>query len=141
MRLPGDVRRALVRRARRLSRWIAVPIELLIVDDAAMTELNARHRGEAKTTDVLSFAPEVASDLHLVLPGQIAISWDAVRRQAPRIDVWAHLDEASSLLVHGAAHLAGHDHHGRGEARAMLALERRLARRLGLTWLPRPYGG
>ena len=140
MRLSGDVRRTLIRRARRLARWIGVPIELLVVDDAAMTELNATHRGQVGPTDVLSFAPDVAVDLNLLLPGQIAINWDAVVRQAPRGDVWAQVDEASSLLVHGAAHLAGHDHHGRSDARAMLALERRLARRLGLTWLPRPYG-
>ena len=139
MRLSGAVRRTLIRRARRLARWVGVPIELLVVDDTAMAELNALHRGEPKPTDVLSFAPDIADDLGLVLPGQIAINWDAVARQAPRADVWAQLDEASSLLVHGAAHLAGHDHHGRGPARAMLAFERRLARRLGLTWLPRPY--
>ena len=139
----GDLRRTLVRRTRRLERWLRLPIQVSLVDDERMRALCVAHLGQDKTTDVLSFSAEASlpgfedddDD-----PGQIAINVDAVARQATRADRWAWLDEASSLLVHGAAHLLGHDHDTRARARAMLRLERRLARRLGLLWLPRPYG-
>lgn len=139
----GDLRRALVRRTRRLEQWLRLPIEVSLVDDDRMRTLCQTHLGEDKTTDVLSFSPEAPPpgfEDEDDDAGQIAINVDAVIRQAPRHDRWAWLDEASSLLVHGAAHLLGHDHDTRSRARAMLRLERRLARRLGLVWLPRPYG-
>lgn len=140
--IDGDLRRTLARQSRRLEHWIKVPIELTIVDDVVMRTLCRAHLGADKTTDVLSFGPEPPPPgIEAPVSGQIAINAQAVTRQSPRPDRWGWQDEASSLLVHGAAHLAGHDHGSRGEARAMFSLERRLARRLGLQWLPRPYGG
>lgn len=137
----GDHGRALGRRTRRLARLLRIPIELSIVDDAAMTRLCLTHLGKNKTTDVLSFEPEAPlPGIVMLTPGQIVLNDDAILRQAPRTDAAACLEEASSLLVHGAAHLVGHDHATRQQARAMFQLERRLARRLGLSWLPRPYG-
>ena len=140
-RFGGDARRALTRQSRRLRAWVGCDIELWLVDDTSMTELCEAHLGKRKTTDVLSFSPDAPlPGLHDPASGQIAINLDALVRQAPGVDERSRLAEASSLLIHGAAHLAGHDHATRTEARAMLRLEVRLARRLGATWLPRPYG-
>ena len=51
------------------------------------------------------------------------------------------LDEATQLVVHGLAHLAGHDHARRHEARRMLRAERRAARSASVAPPLRPYGG
>ena len=69
------------------------------------------------------------------LPGEMVLALGVVRREAaaagrrPR----HHL---AHLVVHGALHLAGHDHIGVGEARRMEMAEARILRRLGV---PNPW--
>jgi probable rRNA maturation factor len=71
--------------------------------------------------------------------GDIVLDWDAVQRQARDGSPAALLDEATVLIVHGLAHLHGHDHRNRREGRAMHALERRVLRALRVPDPPRPY--
>nr|WP_276599970.1 MULTISPECIES: rRNA maturation RNase YbeY [unclassified Nannocystis] len=52
----------------------------------------------------------------------------------------AAIDEATVLAVHGLCHLLGHDHGGRGEARAMHRAERRALQAADTPDVPRPYG-
>ena len=145
-RIPRAWLGALERSVRRVLRGAAGPratVELRVCDDTAMAELHASTFGERHPTDVLSFPAGPArpgpgpSSASL---GAIVINWDAVTRQAPRRDGTGLLEEAASLCVHSIAHLLGHDHARRSEARRMLAAERRLGRFIGLH-LRRPYGG
>ncbi len=118
-------------------------LSLSFVGDAAMRRINREHRAKDTTTDVLSFpfyepfrVPKrpTPGDPELLI-GDIVISVDVAKRQAAAYD--ATLDEEiERLLVHGIAHLLGHDHEEPGERARMLREERRLAGAIGLAW---PY--
>jgi probable rRNA maturation factor len=88
----------------------AVEVSILLVDDAAMRELNARYRGIAKPTDVLSFAQEQEFDFPGTpkLLGDIIISVDTAARQAETARQTLD-DEAAQLAIHGVLHLLGFD--------------------------------
>ena len=124
------------------SRWAT--LGLRIVDDAEMTVLHQRYMNESGPTDVLSFGPQLeVEDLadplaHMSL-GDIVLDWDAIVRQARGWTERARLDEATVLLVHGLAHLLGHDHRNRSEGRSMARAEAKVLRRLGVPDQPRPY--
>jgi probable rRNA maturation factor len=119
-------------------------LSLSFVGDAAMRRINREHRAKDRTTDVLSFpfyepfrVPKrpTPGDPELLI-GDIVISVDVAKRQAAAYD--ATLDEEiERLLVHGIAHLLGHDHEEPRERARMLREERRLAGAIGLAW---PYG-
>jgi probable rRNA maturation factor len=140
----------LARRLRGAARRMGVSAEQLaelgvkIVDDREMAELHLKYMGEPGPTDVLSFtgggAPDPEFDFDTEPPfGDIVLDWHAVIRQA-RIRTQAGLiDEATVLLVHGLAHLLGHDHGTREEARRMHRLERIGLRALRVADPPRPY--
>jgi len=80
-------------------------VALRLVDDTAIRQLNRRYRNTAKVTDVLAFNGESAG-WHL---GDIALNWDAVRRQAPRNGNSVET-EAIALASHALLHLAGYGH-------------------------------
>lgn len=101
-----------------------VIVSLLLCDDAAIRELNARWRQIDRPTDVLSFpmldealVPYIEEeqpwpdDLRQAdtLLGDIVISVETCVRQA---EEWGHteIDEALRLWVHGLLHLCGYDH-------------------------------
>jgi probable rRNA maturation factor len=71
--------------------------------------------------------------------GDLALCWPVVQKQAVSSSREAQLHAATILLVHGCAHLLGHDHRTRREARAMHRLESATLRRLGLADVARPY--
>ena len=98
---------------------------VILADDATVKRLNARDRLRNKPTNVLTYEhpPEIILALGVVLREARA----AGRRPAHHL---AH------LVLHGALHLAGHDHHQAGEARRMERLESRLLSRLGV---PNPW--
>lgn len=139
----GDTRRRLARVAVRAARRLGVATSVLrtlglrIVGDAAMIELHRRHLGQAHATDVLSFPADPDDDGGGL--GDIAIDWDQVRRQAHVAGPAGWCDEAAQLVVHGVAHLLGHDHGRRPDARRMLRAERRAARSAGIAEPVRPY--
>lgn len=105
-------------------------LSLLLTGDAEVRELNRRHRGKDRTTDVLSFSTEDP-----VFLGDIAISVETARRQAAQYDAPLQ-SEINRLLIHGLLHLLGHDHHEPAERAVMEAEERRLA---GVISMPWPY--
>jgi probable rRNA maturation factor len=99
--------------------------------------LNARFRGRDHATNVLSFpATPLPPPAGRRAPlGELVIC-PRVLRQEARAQArslrahWAH------LVVHGALHLAGHDHHHAGEARRMELAEARILHRLRV---PNPW--
>jgi len=81
-------------------------IDLLIVDDEAMREINAEHRGIDSSTDVLSFPFE---DIPMAPLGSLVISADYVKRLALELG-HSQDDEFCLLFIHGFLHLLGYDH-------------------------------
>jgi len=122
---------AVVSRAARVaggSRPSAVASEITVVlsGDRLVQRLNARHRGRNQPTNVLTYeypAPELILALGIVRREAVA----AKRRVSHHL---AH------LVVHGALHLLGHDHHHPGDARRMEMKEARLLHRIGV---PNPW--
>jgi probable rRNA maturation factor len=99
---------------------------VVLTSDRAVQRLSARHRGRNRPTNVLTYiapAPEMLLALGVVCREAAA----AGRRPAHHL---AH------LVVHGALHLAGHDHHHPGQARRMELAEARILHRLRV---PNPW--
>lgn len=102
-----------------------------IVDEEEMQGLNAEHRGQDKTTNVLSFPAEFPPELEMTYLGDIAVCAQVVAREAesqgkPLAHHWAH------MLIHGVLHLRGFDHVQEGEAQEMEALEIELLAKLDI---------
>lgn len=137
---PCDV--ALARRAMRAAaRPYRLPagttVTLAFVDDAEMRELNRRHRGKDRTTDVLSFGeafrPEdrgaVAASRLVPGPdgtielGDVLVSGAQAARQARRRR-WPLASEVAFLAAHGTLHLLGFEDETSAGYREMVALGR-----------------
>lgn len=81
-------------------------VALRVMDDTAIRRLNREFRNVDRATDILSFPADSSDWPHR---GDLALSWDAVKRQS-RLNGNSELEEACALLAHGLLHLAGHDH-------------------------------
>ena len=99
---------------------------VLLASDRTVRRLNSRHRGRDKPTNVLTFGS-----------GDIVLALGVVRREA-RAAGRRTAHHLAHLVVHGALHLQGHDHHHPGDARRMEMAEARLLHRLRV---PNPWGG
>ena len=100
---------------------------VLLTDDAAVRDLNARFRGKDKPTNVLSFpAPESEA-----YPGDVALAFETCAAEALR-DGKALRDHAVHLVLHGVLHLNGLDHMEEDAAAAMEALERAALASVGI---------
>ena len=117
-------------------------VSLVIADDEALLELNQRHRGEARVTDVLSFSPHHAGPYlgdgpspdadgfpDFLTPdgeaeelGEVVISYPQAKRQARQVKRPVAL-EVETLVVHGILHLLGYDHAEPEEEGEMFALQ------------------
>lgn len=107
---------------------------VLVADDARLLELNRQYRGQAKATDVLSFAqredgagePAIADDADATL-GDIVVS---LERAAAQGEEYGHglRRELVFLAVHGALHLLGFDHGAEtaAETAVMRGLEKQI---------------
>ena len=99
---------------------------IILANDAVVGRLNLLHRGRNKPTNVLTYehpAPE------------IILALGVIRREAAAAGrtVARHL---AHLVVHGALHLQGLDHHHPGEARHMEMAESRILASIGV---PNPW--
>jgi probable rRNA maturation factor len=103
---------------------------VVLSSDREVKSLNALHRRRNKPTNVLTF--DFGGGL---LAGDIVLALGTVRREAAAAHRPAshHL---AHLVVHGALHLRGHDHHHPGEARRMEMEEARILSGLGV---PNPW--
>ena len=111
---------------------VAGGLVILLTDDEAVRELNARFRGKDRPTNVLSFPggdmPMPGSPTHL---GDIVLAFGVCRAEgaAQGKSLANHL---THLVVHGVLHLLGRDHEAEAEAEAMEAEERTLLASLGV---------
>ena len=111
---------------RRAARAAGMAGTIVLSSDRVVRGLNARHRGKNKSTNVLTYthpAPEIILALGVVRAEAAA--------QGRRV---AH--HLAHLVVHGALHLSGQDHHHPRDARRMEMAESRILRRIGV---PNPW--
>jgi probable rRNA maturation factor len=116
---------------------------VMLGDDAAVRDLNARYRGRDIATNVLSFpalrdgTPTAAGSTLPTLLGDVAIAFETVRAEAE--SEGKTLDHhLSHLVVHGVLHLLGYDHETDAEADLMEGRERDILASLAV---PDPYAG
>ena len=110
-------------------------VVVLLTDDAAVRDINARFRDRDQPTNVLSFpAPETARP-HL---GDIVLAYGVCATEA-EAQGKTLADHLSHLIVHGVLHLLGRDHVEDAEAEAMEAEERTLLASLGVADPYRPH--
>lgn len=107
-------------------------VVVLLTDDAAVRDLNARFRQRDRPTNVLSF-PAAA----MIIPGQARHLGDLVLAHgvcaAEAVAQGKTLaDHLTHLTVHGVLHLLGRDHEAEIEAESMEAEERSLLVSLGV---------
>ncbi len=110
-----------------------VSLSVLFTDDAAMRALNARWRGQDKSTNVLSFP---SAQTHQISGeprqlGDIALAYGVVASEAAAQSKPVH-QHAAHLLVHGVMHLLGYDHETDHQAHAMEAREIAILKSLGI---------
>jgi probable rRNA maturation factor len=103
-------------------------VVVLLSDDAAVRDLNARFRDKDSATNVLSFpAPENAHP-HL---GDVALAYGVCAAEA-EAQGKTLADHLTHLVVHGVLHLLGRDHMDDAEAEEMEAEERAILAGLGV---------
>jgi probable rRNA maturation factor len=116
-------------------------LSVLLVDEPAMTELNARWMGEERPTDVLAFPmdelrPPQPGGTHAEhgawddgappgLLGDVVICPRVAAAQARRAR-HSVADEIDLLCTHGILHLLGYDHADPAELAVMFGLQDRL---------------
>jgi len=100
-------------------------LDVVVVDDAFISDLNARYRGKDKPTDVISFSyldDDAPGD---DLAGEVYISHETIGRDAVELGVDVrHL--FLRIGVHGALHVLGRDHERADEAERMEREEREI---------------
>ena len=102
-----------------LSKRTVVEINVALVSAATIKKFNHRYRHQNKITDVLSFT---YLNSKKYLQGDVVICLSVARRQAHELG-HSLKEELNALLVHGALHLLGHDHHTIKETKAMMKAE------------------
>lgn len=86
-------------------------LSIVILDDAAIAELNRRYLNRNGPTNVLAF-PMRTGDFSEIAPellGDVVISAETARREAKDLGVTFER-RLFQLLVHGVLHLYGYDH-------------------------------
>ena len=103
-------------------------IVILLADDEAVGDLNARFRGKDAPTNVLAFPAAANPEGHL---GDIALAFGVCAREAAEQGKPLG-DHLRHLAVHGVLHLLGYDHQAEDEARRMESVEREILAGLGV---------
>lgn len=106
-------------------------LSLVFVDDDQIHDLNRRFRHIDGPTDVISFEPDEEDDE----PGEVIVSVPTALRQAQAA---GHdlTRELAWLVSHGVLHVAGMDDPDEEALDQMLALQRRVMKRMGLDAQP-----
>ncbi len=117
--------RDLVETTLRAERIADAMVSVAFVGTTVMRRMNHDYLGHRGPTDVISFGMgrELSS---LPAVGDIYICVDVARRNAKRLGIGLR-DELSRLVVHGALHVAGHEH-PEGESRTTSPMWRRQER-------------
>ncbi len=109
-------------------------VAFLFTDDEAMAALNAKWRGQAHATNVLSFPAKkvIPPGGEAVALGDIVLAAGVVAREA--LEQGKTLPHhATHLMVHGLLHLLDHDHETDKDASAMENLETEILKGLGIS--------
>ncbi len=128
----ADIEAAVDRAARRAAGDAVGSIAILLTDDEAVRDLNARFRDKDRPTNVLSFPgadmPMPGAPPHL---GDIVLAYEvcAAEAKAQSKTLTSHL---THLVVHGVLHLLGRDHMTEAEAEAMEAEEKAILAELDI---------
>jgi probable rRNA maturation factor len=110
-------------------------VVVLLTDDAAVQDLNARFRGRDRPTNVLSFPAAGTAAPHL---GDLVLAYGVCAAEAAGQGK-SLSDHLTHLTIHGVLHLLGRDHLDDAEAEAMEAEERTLLASLGVADPYRPH--
>ncbi len=110
-------------------------VVVLLTDDAAVHELNARFRDRDQPTNVLSFPAAESAAPHL---GDLVLAHGVCAAEA-EAQGKTLADHLTHLTIHGVLHLLGRDHVDEAEAEAMEAEERTLLASLGVADPYRPH--
>lgn len=108
---------------------------VLLTDDAAVHDLNARFRDRDQPTNVLSFPAAESAAPHL---GDLVLAFGVCAAEA-EVQGKTLADHLTHLTVHGVLHLLGRDHVDEAEAETMEAEERTLLASLGVADPYRPH--
>ena len=103
-------------------------VVVLLTDDAAVQDLNARFRDRDRPTNVLSFPAADSAAPHL---GDLVLAFGVCAAEAAAQGK-PLADHLSHLTVHGVLHLLGRDHVDEAEADEMEAEERSILASLGV---------
>ena len=103
-------------------------VVVLLTDDAAVQDLNARFRGRDRSTNVLSFPAAESAAPHL---GDLVLAYGVCAAEAGAQGKTL-ADHLAHLTVHGVLHLLGRDHEAEAEAEEMEAEERSILASLGV---------
>ena len=109
-------------------------VVVLLSDDAAVRDLNARFRDKDKPTNVLSFPAAESAAPHL---GDVVLAYGVCAAEA-EAQGKSLSDHLTHLVVHGVLHLLGRDHEDDAEAEEMEGEERAILADLGVA---DPYRG
>lgn len=103
-------------------------LNLILTDDAHITNLNHKFTGRDGPTDVLSFPfPGERLPTEEKIWGEVYISLDRASEQAK--DYGASLkEEVKRLVIHGILHLLGYDHRTKEETKIMREKEDQILR-------------
>ncbi|WP_292030957.1 rRNA maturation RNase YbeY [Brevundimonas sp. UBA2416] len=110
-------------------------VVVLLTDDAAVRDINARFRDRDQPTNVLSFPAAESAAPHL---GDLMLAFGVCAREAAAQGKTL-ADHLTHLTVHGVLHLLGRDHVDEAEAEAMEGEERTLLASLGVADPYRPH--
>ncbi len=101
-------------------------ISILLVDDAQIQDMNRRHLGRDKPTNVLAFSMREGefSTLHPQLLGDLVISVETAQRQSNRFGLNG-MEMIILLMVHGILHLLGYEHEGTRKGARQMAVKQK----------------
>lgn len=112
-----------------------IEISVVLADDSFVQDLNKKHRGKDKPTNVLSFPLTEKNEFDTNIPfcslGDVIIAFETIEREAK--------EQGKSLehhyvhmLVHGCLHLLHFDHQNEEEAHIMESHEMNILKTLGI---------
>ncbi|MFN3558500.1 MAG: rRNA maturation RNase YbeY [Brevundimonas sp.] len=123
-----EVEAVVERAARAALGTIKGDVVILLTDDEAVREINARFRDRDRPTNVLSFPAAESAFPHL---GDVTLAHGVCAREASEQGKTLS-DHLSHLTVHGILHLLGRDHEDDAEAEEMEDEERSILASLGV---------
>ena len=106
-------------------------INLKIMSNKSMQKLNKNYRSKNTSTNVLSFTNEDISKTITGNLGDIAISYQFVKRESVELDIEFD-DHMIHMLIHGVYHILGFDHNNNKMAEVMENKEIKLLKKLNI---------